>query len=153
MSSTTTTSNLSPPNPSDLKYSIIDSPFSAVRTVPRTVKPLSRRVRTTHMARYPLAPETRTLDPLLTEGIVCVSKSWDLWMWTCCVSQERRLFYTPRICKLSNSDHHLSRQRIIASSDVSVLPPTWKRQTVKWLLIVGLICHLRVGLLMGEIFL
>ena len=69
MSSTTTTSNLSP-YPSDLKYSIINFPLSSLRTVPRTVKPLSRRVRTTHMATYPLAPETRTLDPLLTEGIV-----------------------------------------------------------------------------------
>ena len=69
MSSTITTSNLSP-YPSDLKYSTIYFPFSSVRTVPRTVYPLSRRVRTTHMAIYPLAPETRTLDPLLTEGIL-----------------------------------------------------------------------------------
>ena len=68
ISSTTTTSNLSP-YPSDSKYSIIYFPFSSVRTVPRTVKPLSRRVRTTHMAIYPLAPETRTLDPFFTEGI------------------------------------------------------------------------------------
>ena len=69
MSSTITTSNLSP-YPSDLKYSIIKFPFSSVRTVPRTAKPLSKRVRTIHMPIYPLAPETRTLDPLSTVGIV-----------------------------------------------------------------------------------
>ena len=68
MSLTTTTSNLSP-YPSDLKYSIIKFPLSLVRTVPRTSKPLSRRVRTIHIAIYPLAPETNTLDPLFTGGI------------------------------------------------------------------------------------
>ena len=75
MSSTTTTSSLSP-YPSDLKYAIINFPLSSARTVPRTVKPLSRRVRTTHIARYPFAPETRTLDPLPTEGILfeCVQE-------------------------------------------------------------------------------
>ena len=78
MSSTTTTSNLSS-YPSDLKHSIMIFPLSSVRTVPRTEKPLSRRVRTTHMERYPLAPETRNLNPLSTEGIVFQTLSRFKW--------------------------------------------------------------------------
>ena len=73
MSSTITTSNLSPYDLNKLRRK---GALLSERTVPRTEKPWSRKALTTHTAMYPFAPETRTL-PELTAGIVC-----DCW-WEC----------------------------------------------------------------------
>lgn len=64
---TTIISSLSP---KFRKYSFMNSPFFGLRTVPRTRYPLSKSVRTTHMATNPFAPVTRTLLPAGTGGIV-----------------------------------------------------------------------------------
>ena len=77
ISSITTMSILSR-YPRDVKYSIICVPLSRERTVPRTENPLSRRLRTIHMAMNPFAPVTKTLSPLATAGMMAV--------WMRCVS-------------------------------------------------------------------
>ena len=67
MSSTTTTSNLSPWSANSFFRC---APFASERTVPRTAYPFSSNVRTTHAAMYPFAPDTSTLLGDATAGIL-----------------------------------------------------------------------------------